>query len=96
MNSLPRPHPARRALAGLMAFLIGFGPLTPMALAAETPLADGPINVSIKAKPNIVFTLDDSTSMNLDFLPDYVVVDSLTNAATSYCRSNTGLTGCGR
>ena len=70
VNPLPRPHPARRALAGLMAFLIGFGPLTPMALAAETPLADGPINVSIKAKPNIVFTLDDSTSMNLDFLPD--------------------------
>lgn len=95
VNSLPRPHPARRALAGLLAFLIGFGPLTPVALAAETPLADGPINVSIKAKPNIVFTLDDSTSMNLDFLPDYVVVDSLTNAATSHCRSNTGLTGCG-
>ena len=65
-----------------MAFLIGFGPLTPMALAAETPLADGPISVSIKAKPNIVFTIDDSTSMNLDFLPDYVVVNSLTNAAT--------------
>ena len=35
MNSLPRPHPARRALAGLMAFLIGFGPLTPMALDGD-------------------------------------------------------------
>ena len=95
VNPLPRPHPVRRALAGLMALLIGFGPLTPMALAAETPLADGPINVSIKAKPNIVFTLDDSTSMNLDFLPDYVVVDSLTNNYTNYCRSNSGLTNCG-
>ena len=36
--------------------------------------------MSIKAKPNIVLTIDDSTSMNLDFLPDYVVVNSLTNA----------------
>ena len=91
----PSTHPARRLLAGVMAFLIGFGPMTPMAYAATTKLADGPINVSIKAKPNIVFTLDDSTSMNLDFLPDYVVVNSLTNAATSYCRSATGLTACG-
>ena len=88
-------RPIRRALAGLLAFLTGFGPLTPLALAAETPLADAPISVSIKAHPNIVFTLDDSTSMQLDFLPDYVVVNSLTNAATAYCRSATGLTGCG-
>jgi len=95
VNSLPRPHPARRALAGLMAFLIGFGPLTPMALAAETPLADGPINVNIKAKPNIVFTLDDSTSMNLNFLPDYVVVNSLTNALTRYCRTTNDIGACG-
>jgi type IV pilus assembly protein PilY1 len=85
----------RRLLSGLMAFLIGFGPLTPLAMAATTSLADGPINVSIKAHPNIVFTLDDSTSMMLEFLPDYVVVDSLTNAATSYCRSSTGLQACG-
>ncbi|CAG1008358.1 Type IV pilus biogenesis factor PilY1 [Burkholderiales bacterium] len=95
MTTAPRPRPARRALAALMAFLIAFGPLTPVAYAATTPLADGPINVSIKAKPNIVFTMDDSTSMNLDFLPDYVVVNSLTNAATTYCRSSTGQTGCG-
>lgn len=94
---MKRQHsaPLRRSLAALLAFLTGFGPITPLALAAPTPLADGPINVHIKAKPNIVYTLDDSTSMQLDFLPDYVVVDSLTNAATSYCRSNTGLTQCG-
>jgi type IV pilus assembly protein PilY1 len=91
-----RPYFALRALSGVLAFLIGFGPITPLAWAATpTPLADGPINVNIQAKPNIVFTLDDSTSMQLDFLPDYVVVDSLTNAATTYCRSSTGLTGCG-
>lgn len=88
-------RPIRRALAGLLAFLTGFGPLTPLALAAETPLADAPISVSIKAHPNIVFTMDDSTSMQLDFLPDYVVVNSLTNAATTYCRGATSQTGCG-
>ena len=94
MNRLD-PSPLRRSLSALLAFLVGFGPITPLAFAAPTPLADGPINVNIKAKPNIVFSLDDSTSMQLDFLPDYVVVNSLTNAATNYCRSNTGLTNCG-
>ena len=91
----PQPHPLRRALAGLLAFLIGFGPLTPLAQAADTPLADGPINVNIKAKPNIVFTLDDSTSMNLNFLPDYVVVNTLTNATTAYCRTTNNMGACG-
>ena len=91
-----RPEPlARRALAGTMAFLIAFGPIAPMAAYAATPLAEAPINVSIKAKPNIVFTLDDSTSMQLDFLPDYVVINSLNNALTNYCRSATGLGACG-
>ena len=95
MKTLRPQPPARRALASLLAFLIAFGPISPMVAYAATPLADGPINVSIKAKPNIVFTLDDSTSMQLDFLPDYVVVNSLTNAATTYCRSTTGLQACG-
>jgi type IV pilus assembly protein PilY1 len=91
-----RPEPlARRALAGTLAFLIAFGPIAPMAAYAATPLADAPINVNIKAKPNVVLTLDDSTSMQLDFLPDYVVVNSLTNALTNYCRSATGLGACG-
>ncbi|HEY8242013.1 MAG TPA: PilC/PilY family type IV pilus protein [Casimicrobiaceae bacterium] len=89
-----RPYFALRALSGVLAFLIGFGPITPLAFAA-TPLADGPINVNIQARPNIVFTLDDSTSMQLDFLPDYVVMDTLTNVATTYCRAATGLTACG-
>ena len=95
MKNLRSEPLARRALAGTLALLIAFGPLAPMAAYAVTPLADGPINVNIKAKPNIVFTLDDSTSMQLDFLPDYVVVNSLTNALTNYCRSATGLGACG-
>ena len=89
-----RPNFAVRALSGVLAVLVGFGPISPLAFAA-TPLADGPINVNIPAKPNIVFTMDDSTSMQLNFLPDYVVVNTLTNVATTYCRAATGLTGCG-
>jgi type IV pilus assembly protein PilY1 len=84
-------------LAATLAFLVGFGPMSPItAYAATAALADSPINVNIKAKPNIVYTMDDSTSMLLPFLPDYVVVDSGTNAATAFCRSATGaLTACG-
>lgn len=82
-----RPSLARRLTSGALAFLIGFGPMTPLALAAPTKLADGPINININAHPNIVFTLDDSTSMMLEFLPDDVVLDAATNVATSYCRS---------
>jgi len=88
------PHFAARALSGVLALLVGFGPISPLAWAA-TPLADGPINVNIQAKPNVVFTLDDSTSMQLDFLPDYVVMNTVTNAATTYCRAATGLGACG-
>jgi len=86
-----RPHFAARALSGVLALLVGFGPISPLAWAAATPLADGPINVNIQAKPNVVFTLDDSTSMQLDFLPDYVVMNTVTNVATTYCRSAAGL-----
>jgi hypothetical protein len=90
-----RPHFAARALSGVLAFLVGFGPISPLAFAATTPLADGPINVNNQAKPNVLFTIDDSTSMHLNFLPDYLVMDSGTNAATSYCRGATGLANCG-
>ena len=79
-----RPRLARRLLSGLMAFLIGFGPMTPLAWAATTPLADGPININNRSHPNVLYTLDDSTSMQLEFLPDYIVLDALTNAATNY------------
>ena len=90
-----RPRLARRLLSGLMAFLIGFGPMTPLAWAAATPLADGPININNRSHPNVLFTLDDSTSMQLEFLPDHVVLNALDNSATAFCRSNTGMQGCG-
>ena len=72
----------RRWLAALLALLIGLGPLATPAYAALTPLADEPLNIKNQAKPNIVLTVDDSTSMLYDFLPDYVV--------SRYCRDGRG------
>ena len=78
----PMPPPLRRWLAGVLAVLIGLGPLATPAYAALTPLGDEPLAVKSSAKPNIVLTVDDSTSMLFDFLPDYVV--------STYCRGATG------
>jgi type IV pilus assembly protein PilY1 len=72
----------RRWLAGVLAAQLGLGPLATPAYAALTPLADEPLAVRNSAKPNIVLTVDDSTSMLADFLPDYVV--------SAYCRGGTG------
>jgi len=61
------PPLLRRWLAGVLAVMLGLGPLAP-AYAALTPLADEPLAVKNSAKPNIVLTVDDSTSMLFDFL----------------------------
>jgi hypothetical protein len=76
------PPLLRRWLAGVLAAQLGLGPLATPAYAALTPLADEPLAVRNSAKPNIVLTVDDSTSMLFDFLPDYVV--------SAYCRGGTG------
>ena len=64
--------------------------MTPSAFAALTKLADEPLNVKNSAEPNIVLTLDDSTSMLSDFLPELVV--------DNYCRDGNGVlqAACGR
>ncbi len=80
----------RRWLAGILAILIGLGPLATPGYAALTLLADQPLNVQNQAKPNIMLTVDDSTSMLYDFLPD--------SAILKYCRDATGNmnAACGR
>src|SRR5258708_1313289 len=90
MMRSPAFAPLRRWLAGLLAMLIALGPLADPAHAAPTPLADQPINITTSAKPNIVLTVDGSTSMLFDFLPDYV-------ATSPFCRGGTGAatTACG-
>src|SRR6266542_2276090 len=76
------PPLLRRWLAGVLAAQLGLGPLATPAYAALTPLADEPLNVKNSSKPNIVLTVDDSTSMLFDFLPDYVI--------GAYCRDGSG------
>jgi hypothetical protein len=60
-----------RLLSALVAWTMTFGPIT-AAYGAATPLADVPIAAKVSAKPNIIYTLDDSGSMQYNFLPDYV------------------------
>jgi len=72
----------RRWLAAILALYIGLGPLGTPAFSALTPLGDQPLNIQNSAQPNIVLTIDDSTSMLDDFLPDYVV--------NAYCRDGVG------
>jgi type IV pilus assembly protein PilY1 len=84
------PPLLRRWLAGVLAVLLGLGPLATPVFAVPPfipnggaiPLADEPLNVKSSAKPNIILTVDDSTSMLYDFLPDFV--------AGKYCRDGTG------
>src|SRR5690349_11101313 len=73
----PIRRSAARALCALLAFAMTFAPVT-AAYGAATPLADIPIAAKITAKPNVIYTLDDSGSMQYNFLPDYV-----TNAAAN-------------
>ena len=72
----------RRWLAGVLAVLVGLGPLATPGYAALTALGDQPLSVQNQAKPNIMLTVDDSTSMLYDFLPD--------DAVSKYCRDITG------
>ena len=61
-----------RILSAFIAWTMAFGPVT-AAYAAPTALADVPIAAKVSAKPNIIYTLDDSGSMQYNYLPDYVV-----------------------
>src|ERR1019366_702917 len=72
----------RRWLAGVLAVLLGLGPLATPSYAAVTALADQPLNAQVLAKPNIVLAVDDSTSMFVDYLPDTVI--------ETYCRDMPG------
>ena len=74
-----------RCMASALFLALTLGPSAESAFAA-TLLADTPIAAKVSAKPNIVYTLDDSGSMNLTYIPDYVV------GAPGYCRHTNGQT----
>ncbi len=67
--------------------LIGLGPLATPGYAAVTALGDQPLSAQTTAPPNIMLTVDDSTSMLYDFLPDTVIGNT---AGFNYCRDITG------
>src|SRR5215831_7305957 len=62
-----------------------YAPLADYAHAA-TPLADIPIASKVSAKPNIVYTMDDSGSMQFGYLPDWTVAAAASAAVTTLKR----------
>ncbi|MCC7326109.1 MAG: hypothetical protein IT521_04825 [Burkholderiales bacterium] len=77
-TSTPTRSTATRFLATLLAWTFIFGQTVQGAYAVTTPLADVPIAAKVAAKPNIVYTLDDSGSMQYNYLPDYLTSTSAT------------------
>ena len=86
----PLSHqPFRRGLAALLSALIAFGPLlTPAYAAGLIPLANEPIGIQNNAPPNIVLTIDDSSSMLSDWLPEAVARDDFD--INFFCRDGVG------
>jgi hypothetical protein len=79
----------RRGLAALLSALIAFGPLlTPAYAAGLIPLANEPIGIQNNAPPNIVLTIDDSSSMLSDWLPEAVARDDFD--INFFCRDGVG------
>jgi type IV pilus assembly protein PilY1 len=97
LTANPPRRALRRSMARVLAWILVLGQLAlPMSTFAQTvppALADQPIAAKVSAKPNIVYTLDDSGSMQYNFLPDYVVSNSNVSAAiSSLTRSGTTAT----
>ena len=73
----------QRWLALALMWTLVLGQTMQQALAA-TALADVPIAAKVTAKPNIVYTVDDSGSMALNYIPDYSSLGGV--AASWFCR----------
>lgn len=92
---------ARKWIAAIVAIAMEITPLGPGAYGALTVLADSPIAAKVAAKPNLLYTLDDSGSMNLSYIPDWVIngpgQSAPNNTGPGYCRATAGntTTGCG-
>src|SRR4030095_11966348 len=65
-------HLGRQTLVTVVSASLALGPMSQPAYAALTALADVPIAAKVAAKPNIVYTVDDSGSMASNFIPDFV------------------------
>ena len=101
MNTPNRPTPFRFLSGCGLALLLA---ATPPAHAANTDIASAPLvtSSSTAVLPNLMFVLDDSGSMDWDFLPDwandgYCKKASDTSSFTGYCcRDNSSTDGNGR
>jgi type IV pilus assembly protein PilY1 len=60
----------RKAVASTVAWTLGFGQIAPTAYAASTDISDIPLAVKNQVAANIMMTLDDSGSMQWEFLPE--------------------------
>ena len=78
-----RPSTFSRFCAAVVAAALVLQPLG--VYAAPTVLAETPLQSVNPVKPNIMFTLDDSGSMQWDYLPDWTI---WSNPAMPYCRDN--------
>ncbi len=92
MNTKNARRHACRALVALVSASLAFGPLVESAYAGPTPLADVPIAAKVAAKPNIVYTLDDSGSMQFSYLPDWVLATAPLVTVTKITRVGTTAT----
>ena len=60
----------RKGVASIVAWTLAFGQIAPTAYAASTDISDIPLAVKNQVAPNIMMTLDDSGSMQWEFLPE--------------------------
>jgi type IV pilus assembly protein PilY1 len=68
----PTHRAAMRMLASVLTWALVAGQVMQPVYAVLTPLGDIPIAAKVAAKPNIVYTLDDSGSMASNYIPDFV------------------------
>src|SRR5512145_3066064 len=59
-----------KSIASTVAWTLVFGQVAPAAYAANTDISDVPLAVKNQVAPNIMMTLDDSGSMQWEFLPE--------------------------
>jgi type IV pilus assembly protein PilY1 len=87
------PTDWRRFVASFLMLQMALGPVATPSYAALTQLADEPIAFTPSAEPSVVLTVDDSTSMLSDFLPDYIIgaVPGASPAVGGFCRDSSGL-----
>ncbi len=94
-NQQRTPRTPMRMLAGILTWLLVAGQVLQPVYAVLTPLGDVPAASKVAAKPNIVYTLDDSGSMQYNYLPDFVVNAGATLPLTNITRAAAVATATG-